>query len=136
MNLFVWTDSLATGSPFIDQDHHELVRRVNAVLEPIAEKRGNPALMQALGDLVAYTREHFSREEVEMQRIAYADMAAHLDAHARLLDELDAVCRTLEGQGQVQEMDLYHFLTWWVKDHIRDVDMVFAAALRTHNQGS
>ena len=49
MNLFVWTDSLATGSKFIDQDHHELVRLVNAVLEPIAEQRGSPALTLALG---------------------------------------------------------------------------------------
>jgi len=135
MNLFVWTDALATGSKFIDQDHHELVRLVNAVLEPIAEQRGNPALTLALGELLDYTREHFAREEAEMQRIAFADVAAHMAAHTQLLGQLDEVRQRLEAQGQVQEMDLYHFLTWWVKDHIRDVDMVFAAALRAHHQG-
>jgi len=129
MNLFVWTDALATGSAFIDQDHHELVRRVNAVLEAIAAQRGAPALRESLHALVDFTRAHFAREEAEMQRIAFPSTVEHQAAHALLLEQLDGVCQTLESDGQVAEMDLYHFLTWWVKDHIRDVDTELAAAI-------
>lgn len=62
MNLFVWTETLATGNKFIDEDHHELVRLVNALLESIALQQSDRGLSTAMTELVAHAREHFARE--------------------------------------------------------------------------
>ena len=130
MNLFVWTDALATGSKFIDEDHHELVLRVNAVLEAIAQKQSSHSLKVTLNDLVSFTRAHFDREEAEMRRIAFKNTDVHMAEHARLLVQIDEVRGQLHADQDIRQMELYQFLTWWVKDHIRLVDMELATALQ------
>jgi hemerythrin-like metal-binding protein len=126
MNLFVWTESLATGNAFIDTDHRELVVRVNAVLGAIASKQSGTSLQ----DLLVFTREHFAREEAEMRHIGFQSMDAHCAEHIKLMAQLDGVRVQLEEGQAVEQMGLYHFLTWWVKDHIHQEDTELAAAMR------
>lgn len=129
MNLFVWTAALATGNPFIDDEHQELVQRVNAVLEAIALQLGEASLAEPMQQLHDYACEHFAREEREMQLIAYKDAGDHRAAHTKLLQQLQDMHKGLAlGRGD-EPMELYRFLTWWVKDHIRDWDMPLAEAL-------
>lgn len=129
MNLFVWTQALATGNPYMDDEHHELVLRVNAVLESIALQQGEAKLDQCMQHLLDYAGEHFAREEQEMQQIDYKDSEDHRAAHSRLLEQLQDVHEGLTNGKSGPPMELYHFLTWWVKDHIRDWDMPLATAL-------
>ena len=133
MNLFVWTEMLATGNKFMDEDHHELVRRVNTVLETIALQQGEQGLSAAMDELAAYSREHFAREEVEMKRIDFKNMHAHMTEHATLLKQLQAMRDQLDAGKKFDQMDLYHFLAWWVKDHIRDFDVELAEALASRS---
>jgi hemerythrin-like metal-binding protein len=130
MNLFVWTDTLATGNAFIDEDHRALIVRVNAVLGAIALQHPGDALQNAIHALVVYTREHFAREEAEMQRIHFNNTVLHSAEHVRLLEQLEAVRAQLAAGTPVEQMDLYRFLTWWVKDHIRQEDTELAAAMQ------
>jgi len=129
MNLFVWTEALATGNAFIDAEHHALVERVNGVLESIAERSDGTLLGQAMERLMAYSQAHFSREEQEMLRIGYPDLAPHRAAHSALLEQLQAMQATLVDAQTPKKMELYRFLTWWVKDHIHDFDQKLAIAL-------
>lgn len=133
MNLFVWTDALATGNAFIDDDHRELIVRVNAVLGAIALQHPGDALQGAIHDLVVYTRDHFAREEAEMQRIQFSNFALHSAEHVRLIEQLEAIRTQLAAGTPVEHMDLYRFLTWWVKDHIRQEDSELAAAMQALN---
>lgn len=133
MNLFIWTDALATGNSFIDEDHRELVRRVNAVLEAIALKNGDVGLDHCMLQLRDYARHHFSHEELEMRLVEYELSADHQQAHAKLLEQLEEVHAGLvRGEG-CEPMVLYRFLTWWVKDHIREWDTPLAVALADKN---
>jgi hemerythrin-like metal-binding protein len=130
MNLFVWTESLATGNAYIDNEHHDMVERVNAVLSSIAHKQADAALQQALQELLDFTRDHFVREEEQMRRIAFKGMQNHCIGHTQLMNQLEDVRQQLLSGKPVEQMDLYHFLTWWVKDHIRLEDTGLAAAMR------
>jgi hemerythrin-like metal-binding protein len=133
MNLFVWTEMLATGNKFIDEDHHELVQRVNTVLESIALQQSEQGLSAAMDELAAYSREHFAREEVEMKRIDFKNMHAHTAEHTTLMKQLQTMREQLDAGRKFDQMELYHFLAWWVKDHIRDFDLELAAALALRN---
>jgi hemerythrin len=130
MPLFIWTDALATGNSFMDDEHHLLVERVDAVLEAIAKGRASAVLGSAINDLVVYTRAHFGQEEVQMLRINFAGLDAHREDHASLLKQLDALKQELDAGRQISAMDLYNFLTRWVKNHIVNVDTKLAAALK------
>ena len=129
MNLFVWTETLATGNKFIYEDHHELVRLVNAVLESIALEQSDRGLITAMKELVAHAREHFAREELEMKLINFKNIDMHTAEHATLLKQVQDTQYQLEVGKKIDQMDLYHFLAWWVKDHIRQLDVELAAAL-------
>lgn len=126
MALFIWTNTLATGNAFIDAEHHELVAKVNAVLECISERADNPTLAQALDALGAYSRGHFEREEAQMQQCHYPEISAHHAQHAALLEQLEQVLLQLRQGAQVDQMDVYTRLTRWVIDHIQQYDRDFA----------
>ena len=130
MPLFIWTDALATGNSFMDDEHHLLVERVDAVLEAIAKGRASAALSSALNDLMVYTQEHFGHEEAQMLRINFADLEAHREDHASLLKQVDALKQELDAAHDISAMDLYNFLVRWVKNHIVNVDSQLAAALK------
>ena len=129
MNLFVWTQALATGNKAIDEDHQELVRRVNAVLESIAARQRGRGLSTALDELVTYAREHFAREEVAMRQVNFKNIGVHAAEHATLLKQALEVQAQLEAGKRIDPMDLYHFLARWVKDHIQHLDADLVAAL-------
>ena len=134
MSLFVWTQSLATGNPFVDAEHQELVRHVNGVLEAIARKQGGADLCASVEELQDFAREHFSREEREMEHVAYKFAEYHFAAHAELLKQLQEMHDKLQSGQRFEPMAMYRYLTWWVKDHIRlwDVPLAKAMAEREH----
>ena len=136
MNLFVWTDALATGNAFFDEEHQALVQLVNAALESIACQRGAADLDLCLQMLQRYAREHFSQEEREMQQVAEHNSAGHRAAHFTLLEQLREVHEDLASGQDCDPMALYRFLTWWVKDHIRDWDQALASALAAQLQSA
>lgn len=73
-------------------------------------------------ELVAYAREHFAREEIEMKLINFQNINMHMAEHATLLRQVQDTQDQLETGRKLVQMDLYHFLAWWVKDHIRQLD--------------
>ena len=85
MAQFSWTDDLYTGSTLIDGDHRKLVDLVNAFFH----------------DLIAYTGEHFAREEAEMERIQYVAALAHKAEHAKLLKQLVELKEMLDAGGKI-----------------------------------
>lgn len=132
MALFIWTNTLATGNAFIDAEHHELVEKVNAVLECISERADNQQLVQALDALGAYSRAHFEREEAQMQQCHFPGAAAHQAQHAALLEQLEQVLHQLREGAQIDQMDVYTRLTRWVIDHIQQYDRDFAHSESAH----
>ncbi|TXH87670.1 MAG: bacteriohemerythrin [Rhodoferax sp.] len=126
MALFIWTNTLATGNAFIDADHHELVTRVNTVLECIAQRADNLALSQALDKLGSFTREHFAQEEAIMNKVGYARAQEHGAQHHALLEQMDQVIAQLRAGEAIDQMALYNSLTRWVVDHIQQYDREFA----------
>jgi hemerythrin len=49
--------------------------------------RGNDVVGKVLNNLVIYTKEHFGREEAEMQRIKHSRYLTHKLEHDKLLAE-------------------------------------------------
>ena len=67
MAQFLWTDDLSTGNSMIDNDHRKLINMANSFFDAMSNGQGNEIQSKVLNNLIAYTKEHFSREEAEMQ---------------------------------------------------------------------
>lgn len=132
MGQIAWTEDLITGSSLIDGDHHKLLGLVNALIAIMEGVQDNKRMSKAMNDLIAYAREHFGREEAEMERIQYVAVLAHRAAHSKLLAQLAELKAMLDAGGKINVPAVSDFLTEWLRDHILTVDMKLAASLKTH----
>jgi len=130
MAQFSWTDDLFTGSALIDGDHRQLIAFVNALFEAMEATVSNDAICEAMNNLVQYTREHFGREETEMDRVRYVASLAHKSEHANLLRQIVTLKEMLESGGKVNVPAVEDFLTEWLREHIVKADSKLAAALK------
>ncbi len=128
MAKFIWTDDLNTGSSLIDSDHRELVDRVNTLFEVMDS--GGERLRSAMDELIAYSGEHFGREETEMQRIDYVAALAHQAEHAKLLKQVIELKKVVEAHGKLNVPAVAAFLDEWLREHIHGADMKLATALK------
>jgi hemerythrin-like metal-binding protein len=134
MERFSWTDELVTGSALIDGDHRRLVSLVDALFQAMAKERARDVMSKALSDLVAYTKEHFGREEAEMARIRYVASLAHASEHARLVKQIVELQAVLDAGGKINNVAVAEFLDQWLRHHILTMDMKLAAALKGRHQ--
>ena len=130
MAQFSWTDDLYTGSSLIDGDHRKLIDLVDALFQSMQGGQDQGRVSKAMNDLIAYTREHFAREEAEMQRIRYVAALAHRAEHTKLLKQMVELNKILDTGGRLNISAVADFLSGWLRDHILAADMKLAAALK------
>ena len=136
MAQFSWTDDLYTGSNLIDGDHRKLVDLVNAFFQSMQNGQGNGRVSKAMSDLIAYTGEHFGREEAEMARIEYVAALAHQAEHTKLLKQLVELKEMLDARGGINVPAVADFLSGWLRDHILKTDMKLAATLKQQHSSA
>lgn len=77
------TKDLETGNTMIDQEHKELFRAVNQLLDACSKGQGRSSMEQAINFLLGYVDKHFSHEEQLQQRSGYSGMASHKAFHTQ-----------------------------------------------------
>lgn len=130
MGLFAWSEDLNVGNKFIDDDHKKLVAMVNSFHDAMEQGRGNDVIGKVLHNLVIYTKEHFSREEAEMQRIKYPKYLAHKLEHDKLIKEVADLQTGFTSGKTMLTMKISKFLRDWLLTHIKQTDQQLAEALR------
>ncbi len=136
MAQFFWTDELYTGSSLIDGDHRKLIEFVNAFFESKQSGQPQNRVSKAMKDLIAYTGEHFAREEAEMERTKYVAALAHKSEHAKLLRQLVELKEMLDVGGRMNTPAVADFLSQWLHDHILASDKKLAAALKQQHSST
>lgn len=131
MAQFSWTDDLHTRNELIDGDHRRLIDLLNVLFEAMDSAQGNQRMSKAMNDLIAYTGEHFAREEAEMERIQYVASLAHKAEHAKLLEQIVELKAMLDAGGRINIPAVSDFLSEWLRNHILAADMKLAAVLRS-----
>lgn len=134
MAQFSWTDDLYTGNTLIDGDHRKLVGLVNALFEAMEKGQASDIVSKAMNDLIVYTREHFAREETEMQRIEYVAWLAHKSEHAKLIKQVEELMAIVDSGGKMNVPAVSVFLDEWLRNHILTADLKLAAALKRRTQ--
>ena len=130
MALFAWNDDISVGNTFIDNDHKKLVTMINSFHDAMEQGRGNDVIGKVLNNLVMYTKEHFSREEAEMQRVKYPRYLAHKLEHDKLIKEVAELQTGLVSGKTMLTMKISKFLRDWLLTHIKQTDQLLAEALR------
>ena len=126
----VWTQALAIGVPEIDEQHRELFRRVDHLLEAASGDLGQ------VGPLLAWLREyvaqHFATEERYMAEQAYPGRAAHQAEHRRFADDLTALEADFASRGAGGDVParLHRQLGDWLRGHVLVTDLALGHFVR------
>ena len=124
-----WEDKLSVGIPEFDNEHKKLIDMINNLHTAMKERKSKDVLASLIKDLKNYTQEHFSQEETFMKKYDYADFAAHEIAHKKFIEQINGVEKDFEADKLTVAIDLFNFLTNWLKVHIKDIDKKYGDAL-------
>lgn len=121
-----FTDDYLTGITLIDDEHRELFRivdKANRLAKSYDTVSDYDKIMEILGELAEYTKEHFNDEEEYMESIHYDGLEAQKRAHAAFIDKLDNISfDKLDQNPQESLNELLEFLLGWLINHILYTD--------------
>lgn len=120
----MWKDSYRLGVERIDQQHIELFRMTEDLVNAIKDGAAPEACQRALGFLKDYVIYHFRDEEAYQASIHYSGLEAHKAEHRQFTQTvLDYEKRLTENGFDPKTMkDLAGTVTAWLIYHVVDTD--------------
>jgi hemerythrin-like metal-binding protein len=124
-----WDDSFAINIDTVDQQHKELVSRVEHLMETISGKEVRSRLKETFDFLHQYTREHFKHEEKLMLEHDYPEYESHKEEHSMFVKELTDLWK--KGEDNTLESSYLLILIRsqivnWLLNHIKITDVQMA----------
>jgi hemerythrin len=133
--MISWRETYNIGVDEVDQQHQELVVKLNEFLDACIQQKGKDKIMETLAFLRDYTVEHFRSEEEIMLKYNYPEYADHKKDHDDFVASVLELEAGIENQGAtvVTTLKLNRTLTDWLLSHISKSDMKIGQFLRINN---
>lgn len=128
-----WTPDLATGTNEIDEQHKELFRRVDALLDAWDQRKGGAEVERIIQFLGDYVVEHFGTEEKFMKQFNYGNAAArHMAQHAVFIDMFGKLKERYMKEGPTPAFveNTKETCVDWLKNHIKYSDKALGLFLK------
>jgi len=122
MSVINWDNSYSVGVEVIDNQHKELIKMLNELLNAMKDGKGSDAITQIVGSLAEYAKVHLNTEEALMSKYNYAEINSHKAEHDALRNKVDQYKRLLPAVTNLQTIELMNFLSNWLNDHIKGTD--------------
>jgi hemerythrin len=118
MPYIEWIDSLSVGVDEIDDQHRELIGRINQLALARENERGPEVTATVLAGLKAYIVEHFGLEESYFREFEYPGAEAHIAEHEDFKRRV-AEFRAAYSRGEAAlDDEILGFLKSWLTKHI------------------
>ncbi|RAV06652.1 hemerythrin [Paenibacillus sp. YN15] len=130
-----WRETYNIGIDEVDQQHQELVAKLNEFLDACIQQKGKEKIMETLAFLRDYTVEHFRSEEEIMLKYNYPEYVEHKKDHDDFVASVLELEASIQEQGAtiVSTLKLNRTLTDWLLSHISKSDMKIGQFLRINN---
>lgn len=126
--MYQWDKKLETGYLRIDNQHMELVRILNRLIDANNKGKGKDVIFKILNFMTRYTVEHFSVEEQLQVMYNYPGYNAHKIEHDSFKETVGQLTKRLKDEGP--SSDLVKQVTTtigdWLVNHIQGDDMKMA----------
>jgi len=134
MPLMVWDENMSIGVEEIDKQHKRLFLLANGVADRIRTGLDKEAIQKDLRALCDYAVEHFAAEEALMDMDNYPEYDLHLNEHMQCTTKAMDFLEIFAEDRDVDMNEFLQFLTFWIRDHILNMDMTLAKFLRAQEQ--
>ncbi|MDR2175809.1 MAG: hemerythrin family protein [Synergistaceae bacterium] len=129
----LWNKSLEIGIPAIDDQHKELFRQVDILLDNSKQDR----VSQTLKFLGAYVKKHFSDEQMLHIKAKYPKAETHRKMHTDFVGAYVKMEKEYESDSANKLQVLLRInktVVDWLKHHIMVQDKDFAAYYKSSNE--
>ena len=127
-----WSENLATGNKLIDDQHKQLVKATNDLIDACKSGRGQAHLDTTMQFLIDYTRKHFRDEEKLQQLHHFPDYQNHRKLHETFKSSMDELARKLKSEGPTATLTIKisSSIGDWLIHHILNEDKKVAAHIK------
>ena len=127
-----WNDSLLVGVSLIDNQHRELIKRMDHLRDACTQGKGHEEVEEILKFVVSYVKEHFKDEEEMQAKYAYPEIAEHKKLHAGFVERIIDLLREDKRTGPTAELTgkVNTALIGWFIQHIRTEDKKLGLYIR------
>lgn len=118
-------ETLVTGNEMIDDQHKELIGRINQLLESCEDGQGKVKAVKMLDYLMEYTDFHFNAEEKLQEEINYPGIQEHKAKHEEFkqaVEELQEMLQEEEGPTEAFVAQVQRNVVDWLFNHIKGFD--------------
>ncbi len=129
---FVWDKSLSVGVKLVDEQHQEIFRRVNGLIDAMLQRQGKAEVEKLLGFLATYVVDHFGAEERLMAQYHYPEASVHKRQHADFVKRFQGLKADFDARGPTTELTITvnDFVCAWLREHIGRSDTALGSFLR------
>jgi len=129
---FTWSDNLATGNKLIDDQHKQLVKATNDLMDACKSGQGQAYLDTTMQFLVDYTIKHFGDEEKLQQQYHYPDYLNHKKLHDAFKSSMAELAKKLKSEGPTATLTIKisSSVSEWLIQHILNEDKKVAAYIK------
>jgi len=127
-----WNESLLVGVSLIDNQHRELINKMDQLRDACMNGRGHDEVEETLRFIVSYIQEHFHDEEEMQIKYAYPDVVAHKKLHAGFVARVIELLQEDKRTGPTTELTgkVNNTLIGWFVQHIRTEDKKLGLYIR------
>jgi hemerythrin len=132
MSAVQWSDDLSSGFKEIDDQHKELINRVNKLLDACNSGKGRQEIGDTLNFLADYVVEHFNSEEKYMKQYNYPGLNEQIEQHKYFVSYVGELKNEFDKNGPSISltMKLSKNLVEWLVNHIMKIDKKAGAFLK------
>ncbi len=124
---------MEVGVPKIDEQHRELVGRLNAVTSMGAKSVSVEETKKTLELLSDYVIKHFGDEEALQKQLGYPKYEWHRSQHQLYINEIGKLKKEFDANGISAKftLELNNSIVNWIVRHIKTVDTEFGRYYQT-----
>jgi len=128
-----WNEKLAVGVHELDDQHKELFRAFNDLIQACQEDRAEGQIEDLLKFLDDYTRHHFAQEEKLMRGHGYPASQFHNKEHEVFILRLQNLKKEMSegGPSRALVFQTTRILLKWIITHIKQVDLELGRYIRS-----
>ena len=128
----IWKNEYSVNIRQIDIQHKKLVELINDLHEAMSAGKAKDVLEKILGELVAYTKFHFSKEEELMEMAGYPGLLHHRLKHKELTGKVFQFQSDYHAGKFSISIEVMSFLKDWLINHIQKIDKEYGPFLNSH----
>lgn len=129
MSLMTWNHSFSVNVKQFDEQHIKLIDIINELHNAMIAGNAKEILGRIIDELVSYTVDHFSAEEMLMEAYVYQEMVDHKFKHERLVNQVAQLQQQFKEGHVILTLGVMMFLKDWLVKHIQGDDKRFGAHL-------